>query len=59
MRISSLNLLLDTTSMYLKIWNQATKQIQKYKLRKILNKRKKFDEFVIDETHLDTGSKYI
>ena len=37
---------------YVSIWNW----IQKYKPRKILSKRKKIDEFIIDETLIKAGS---
>ena len=35
------------------------KWIQKYKPRKISSKRKKINEFIIDETQLKVGSRYI
>jgi transposase-like protein len=33
--------------------------MQKYKPQKISNKRKKINEFIIDETQLKVGSKYV
>jgi transposase-like protein len=39
---------------HVSIW----KLIQKYKRQKISSKRKKIDEFVIDETQLKVGSRY-
>jgi len=33
--------------------------MQKYKLQKISNKIKKIEEFIIDETQLKVGSKYV
>ena len=33
--------------------------MQKYKPQKVLNKRKKIEEFIIDETLIKIGSKYV
>jgi len=33
--------------------------MQKYKPQKVLNKRKKIEKFIIDETLIKTGSKYV
>ena len=33
--------------------------IQKYKPQKLLSKRKKIDEYIVDETQLKVGSEYI
>ena len=33
--------------------------MQKYKPQKVLNKRKKIEEFIIDETSINIGSKYV
>lgn len=40
---------------HVSIW----KWIQKYKPKRILTKRKKIDEFIIDETLIKIGSKYV
>ncbi len=33
--------------------------MQKYKTQKVLNKRKKIEEFIVDETMIKIGSKYV
>ena len=40
---------------HVSIW----KWIQKYKPKRILTKKKKIDEFIIDETLIKIGSKYV
>lgn len=40
---------------HISIW----KWVQKYKPQKISNKRKKINEFIVDETQIKVGSKYI
>ena len=40
---------------HVSIW----KWMQKYKPQKVLSKRKKIEEFIIDETLIKIGSKYI
>ena len=40
---------------HVSIW----KWIQKYKPKKVANKRKKVEEFIVDETQIKIGAKYI
>jgi putative transposase len=40
---------------HVSIW----KRIQKYRPKKLLTKRKKIDEFIIDETLIRIGSQYV
>jgi transposase-like protein len=37
----------------------GNKWIKKYKPKKVSSKRKKSNEFIIDETHIKIGSQYI